>query len=102
MEKKLPADVADAGSIHGSGRSPGEGNGNALQDSCLRNPTDRGAEGATVRGGPKELDTTERQEAPGSWVTHYCPLSVKVQHGCLRKISAKCIKPPPLPHFFFN
>ena len=43
VEKKLPANVADGGSIHGSGRSPGEGNGNTLQDSCLRNPTDRGA-----------------------------------------------------------
>ena len=33
----------DPGSIPGSGRSPGEGNGNPLQYSCLENPTDRGA-----------------------------------------------------------
>ena len=33
----------DLGSIHGSGRSSGEGNGNPLQDSCLGNPVDRGA-----------------------------------------------------------
>jgi len=33
----------DLGLIPGSGRSPGEGNGNPLQDSCLGNPTDRGA-----------------------------------------------------------
>ena len=39
---KLPACYAgDPGSIPGSGRSPGEGNGNPLQYSCLRNPTDR-------------------------------------------------------------
>ena len=33
----------DLGLIPGSGRSPGEGNGNPLQDSCLRNPMDRQA-----------------------------------------------------------
>ena len=36
-------DVRDPGSIPGSGRSPGEGNGNPLQYSCLENPMDRGA-----------------------------------------------------------
>jgi len=44
--KNLPAiirDITDAGSIPVSERSPGEGNGNPLQDSCLRNPMDRGA-----------------------------------------------------------
>ena len=35
--------VGDLGSIPHSGRSPGEGNGNPLQYSCLENPTDRGA-----------------------------------------------------------
>ena len=38
----------DPGSISGSGRSPGEGNGNPLQYSCLENPMDRGAWWATV------------------------------------------------------
>ena len=38
------------GLIPGSGRSPGEGNGNPLQHSCLGNPTDRGAWRATVHG----------------------------------------------------
>ena len=44
--KNLPAnsgDIGDAGSIPGSGRSPGGGNGNPLQDFCLGNPLDRGA-----------------------------------------------------------
>ena len=36
-------DAGDAGSISGSGRSPGEGNGNPLQYSCLKNSIDRGA-----------------------------------------------------------
>ena len=38
------------GSIPGSGRSPGEGNGNPLQYSCLENPMDGGAWWATVHG----------------------------------------------------
>ena len=46
MEENLLAnagDIRDAGSIPGSGRSPGEENGNPLQCSCLGNPMDRGA-----------------------------------------------------------
>ena len=49
--KKPPAnaeDIRDTGSIPGLGRSPGEGHGNPLQYSCLENPMDRGAWGATV------------------------------------------------------
>ena len=42
--------VGNLGSIPGSGRSPGEGNGNPLQYSCLENPMDRGAWLATVMG----------------------------------------------------
>ena len=48
----------DKGPIPGSGRSPGEGNSNLLQYSCLGNPMDRGAQWATVHGVTKELDTT--------------------------------------------
>ena len=40
--KNLPANTEDASSVPGLGRSPGEGNGNPLQDSCLENPMDRG------------------------------------------------------------
>ena len=46
--------------ITGSGISPGEGNGNPFQYSCLGNPMDRGAWWATVSGVAKELDMTER------------------------------------------
>ena len=42
--------VGDPGSIPESGRSPGEGNGNPLQYSCLENPMDGGAWQATVHG----------------------------------------------------
>ena len=43
-------DTGDTGSIPGSRRSPGGGNGNPLQYSCLENPMDRGAWRATVHG----------------------------------------------------
>ena len=51
-------DIRDAGLIPGLGRSPGEGNGNPLQYSCLENPKDRGAWWTAVHG-IAELDTTE-------------------------------------------
>ena len=41
--KNPPANAGDLGLIPGSGRSPGEGNGNPLQYSCLENPMDQGA-----------------------------------------------------------
>ena len=53
-------DSRDTGSIPGLGRSPGGGNGNQLQYSCLKNPMDRGAWCATYSPwGRKELDMTK-------------------------------------------
>ena len=49
-EKNLPAMPETQVSIPGSGRSPGEGNGNPLQCSCLEKPVNRGAWQATVHG----------------------------------------------------
>ena len=48
--KNPPANAGDAGLIPGSGRSPGKGNCNLLQYSCLGNPMDREAWWATVQG----------------------------------------------------
>ena len=48
--KASACNAEDLGLIPGSGRSPGEGNGNPLQYSCLENPMDRGAWWATVHG----------------------------------------------------
>ena len=48
--KESTCNAGDPGSIPGLGRSPGEGNGNPLQNSCLENSMDRGAWRATVHG----------------------------------------------------
>ena len=50
LPQNPPANAGDMGSIPGSGRSPGEGNGNPLQYSCLGNSRDTGAWQATVHG----------------------------------------------------
>ena len=55
--KNPPANAGDVGSIPGLERSPGEGNGNPLQYSCLENPMGRGTWQATVHG-VAESDTT--------------------------------------------
>ena len=57
--KESDCNAEDPGSIPGLGRSPGKGNGNPLQDSCLENSMDRGAWRATVHG-LAESDTTEQ------------------------------------------
>ena len=54
--KASACNVGDLGSIPGSGRSPGGGNGNPLQYSCLQNPMDGGEGRATCR----EVNTTEQ------------------------------------------
>ena len=66
MVKNPPANAGDAGdmcSIPGLGKFPGVENGNAPQDSCLKNPMDGGAQWRSLTGysprGCKESDTTE-------------------------------------------
>ena len=54
--KEFTGNVEDLGSILGSGRSPGEGNGYPLQYCCLDNPTDRGARRAAVSRVSDEWD----------------------------------------------
>ena len=50
LSKECACNAGDTGSIPGSGRSPGEGNGYPLQDYCLENSMDREAWWATVHG----------------------------------------------------
>ena len=79
--KECTCNEGDLGSIPGSGRSPGEGNGNPLQYSCWRTPWTE----ATVHGGRKESDITKQltlttyllMEIPILWlnvvgVPHFC------------------------------
>ena len=68
-----PANTGDPGSIPGSGKSPGEGNADPLQYSCLENPMDRGAWWAIGLGIAKSqthLSETENHWTDLSSVTH--------------------------------
>ena len=56
--KNPPVNAGDMCLISGSGRSPGEGNDNPLQYSCLKNSMDRGAWQAVITGVTKEQDST--------------------------------------------
>ena len=79
-KKNPPANVGNTGSILGSGRCPGEGNGDPLQYSflffffplqysCLGNSTDRDTWWATVHGVAKELKMTQWLNNNNSWLT---------------------------------
>ena len=56
--KNPPANAGDIGSIPGPGRSPGRGNGNPLQYSCLENPVESGMQSNYSPWSLKELETT--------------------------------------------
>ena len=87
--ENLPANAGDVGSISGSVRSPGVGNGNLIQYSCLENSIDRGAWRATVHGVAKSRTQlsgwvrayahthTESYEETSAWksclVSELCP-----------------------------
>ena len=101
MERKPPTkQERDAGSIPGSGRCPGGGNGSPLQCSCLGNPMDRGAWQATVHGvirvkhdlatkspantihmPPPSRDPVPPGLSRASWAVQQLPAS-QPRHGC--------------------
>ena len=60
MVRNQPTNAGDMDLIPGLGRSPGVGNSNPLQYSCLEDPMDRGAWWAPVHGVTKELDMTQQ------------------------------------------
>ena len=68
MVKNLPVNAGDArnaGLMPGLGRSPGEGNGNPLQYSCLENPMDRGNQQVTVHGAAKSRTCLNNIQSKG-------------------------------------
>ena len=117
--KNMPANAGDMGSIPTLGRSSGEGNGNPLQYSCLRNPMDRGTWWATVHGVVKvghDLATKQQQQILGKcikiWTKEYflfphkhsfeqqkmAPLPGPHQLRCLSaKLAHLCSPLPALP-----
>ena len=76
--KNWPASAGDMGLILGLGRSPGEGNGNPLQYSCLGNPLDRGAWQAIVHSVAKVSDTTSRLQTNPALLLTSCVNLVKL------------------------
>ena len=72
--KAYACNVGDLGSIPGLGRSPGEGNGTPLQYSCLENPMEGGAWGATVMGSQSQtrLCNFTFTLALSKWQSRYC------------------------------
>ena len=92
--KNPPAKAGDMGSIPGLGRSPGEGNGNSLQYSCLGNPMARGDLQATVHEVTKswtQLSTHTHTHRSGSYACQQICLLVPltIQNGIIFKRNDK-------------
>ena len=106
--KAFAYNAGDPGSIPGSRRSPGEGNGNPLQYSCLENPMDRGAWWATVQGVTKSrtwlsdfaftLYNFYSFYLRKSWEEkrHAYPLGQKGKPGIIRPVSTFKLTPTKL------
>ena len=75
--------IGDAGLIPRSRRSPGGGNGNPTQYSCLRNPMDRGAWQSTAHGIAKQLDTIQQLNTDKHLLLN-CELHFKEHNGKLQ------------------
>ena len=90
--KNLPVNAGDSGLIPGSGRSPGGGNINPLQYSCLKNPMARGAWQAIVHGVTKDWAT----EHPHRYVHTHTHTSAHVS-GEICTSSVHCIRANFLP-----
>ena len=76
MVKNPLAKAGDVGSTPGSGRSPGEGNGNPLPYSCLENPMDRGAWWAIVHEVSKSWTIAILTELPNTFTFTYNGLNI--------------------------
>ena len=87
--KNPPANAGNMGLISASGRTPGEGNGNPLQYSCLGNPMDGGAWWTTVHEVTKDLDSTWQLNNSNNILTYsresIRPCTCTGMWGCLVK-----------------
>ena len=90
MVKNPPANAGDSGSIPCLKTSPGGGNGNPLQYSCLENPMDRGALAGYISWGHKELDMTEHDIFKTDVCPHFLLTMPVKQYGILLKTSLQC------------
>ena len=87
MVKNVPTNTGDTGSIPGLERSPGEGHGNPLQYSCLKNPMGRGSWWAIVHGvanSQTSLRMPTWYHVLGAWHIHIVSLPFK--HDCILNI----------------
>ena len=66
--KNLPANARDTGLIPGLGRSPGDGNGNPLQHSCLEDPTDREGPGGLQSMGSQRVGHDFKTKQQQQWM----------------------------------
>ena len=83
MVKNLPTYVGDTGLISGSGRSPGEGNGNPLQYSCLGNPMDKEAYQLQSMGSQRVRHNLVTERAHKEGLESCCPIHVlRGDHCC--------------------
>ena len=96
---KPPANAGDLSSIPGSGRSPGGGNGNPLQDSCLQNPTDkRSLAGLQCMKLEKESDRTWRLNSKKQTSQNFPSPSLHAEHrGSEHNYTPLCRR-PHCPH----
>ena len=69
IDKEPAYSAEELGAVPGSGRSPGEGNGYSLQNSCLENPMDRGVWQAIVHGVTRVIhDLTNKPPPNFTWI----------------------------------
>ena len=95
-EVKVSAwNAGDPGSIPGSGRSPGEGNGNPLQYSCLENPMEGGAWWAAVHGVAKSQSFSLKEQATFNFMAAF---TIHSDFGAQENKVFHCFRRFPIIH----
>ena len=91
--KASACNEGDLSSIPGSGSSPGEGNGNPLQCSCLENPRDGGASWAAIYGVAQSQTRLKRLSSSNRTPACQASLSFTISRSCLRLMSIESVMP---------